>query len=274
MAVLFVAQGWLIFPGASIGQKSSCEIGNEPGVSPIHLSLDQNTNVTVLNWTRYDGPSQCEELAKGPRPRMIFFYGNAMCLGKSKALFSQLANLGVDVISMDYPGFGTSTGSPSETSIEKAAEGMFENIIRPAQKREAHVPLIIAGWSLGGAVAIDLASKRPHTALAVFSTFTSMTNVAWEKYFALPIPGLVRHPFDSASKLSSLKTPVFIAHGTKDSVVPAHMGDDLAAIAGERATKVTLQGYNHDVLSTGLRDPVLREPFCKWLGSVTKRAAP
>jgi fermentation-respiration switch protein FrsA (DUF1100 family) len=51
--------------------------------------------------------------------------------------------------------------------------------------------------------------------------------------------------------------PILIVHGARDSVVPFAMGEELAAIAGDRATFVAMPGPEHATLvRDGLYDRV------------------
>ena len=95
--------------------------------------------------------------------------------------------------------------------------------------------MIVLGRSLGAGVAVDLACRRPHRALVLYSPFTSFPDLAQEKCRWLPTRRLVRNRFDNLGKIAGVRAPVFIAHGTADSLVPMHHGERLHAAAPRRS---------------------------------------
>ena len=105
------------------------------------------------------------------RPTMIFFYGNAMCLSYAQEQLEQFRRLGLNVLIPEYVGYGMSTGKPSEKGCQETALAAYEYLLDQRQTRPKQI--IAAGWSLGGAVAIDLAYQRKVGGLIAFSSFTS-----------------------------------------------------------------------------------------------------
>ena len=89
-------------------------------------------------------------------------------------------------------------------------------------RREESIPrpIIAAGWSLGGAVAIDLASRRQVGGLIVFSSFTSGVEMGRRVLPFVPVSLLLRHRFDSMHKIAKITCPILIGHGRRDPIVP------------------------------------------------------
>jgi pimeloyl-ACP methyl ester carboxylesterase len=99
--------------------------------------------------------------------------------------------------------------------------------------------IIYAGWSLGGAVAIDLAARRPPLKLITFSTFTSMANMAQRTFLGLPTSFMVlTYRFDRINKIRTIACPILLFHGTSDQWVPDEMTDELAGAALPGKAKV------------------------------------
>jgi uncharacterized protein len=181
---------------------------------------------------------------------------------------SRWVDLGFNVLAVDYRGFGKSTELlPSEETAYEDARAALEELKRrepdPARR-------FIYGHSLGGALAIDLAagplknSENGVGGIIIESTFTSIPAVVrGMKYGWVPGIGLVvTQPFDSATKIGKVETPLLIIHGTSDGIVPHAMADELFAAAASKFKKVIkIEGGTHSGASrTGgatYRDAVL-----------------
>ncbi len=113
--------------------------------------------------------------------------------------------------------------------------------------------MVIYGRSIGGAIAIELASRYPTAAgLITESTFTSMREMVNHSHPLLPlitpVDLILTQRFDSVKKVRSLKMPVLLMHGTVDRVVPAHMSQVLYdTLPGEKEL-VKIEGGDHDNL--------------------------
>lgn len=173
---------------------------------------------------------------------ILFCHGNAGNLSHRAAdVLAMHKTLGQSVLIFDYPGFGQSAGRPTEAGCYAAADTAYEWLAQrvPAQR------LVILGQSLGGAVAIDLASRRPHRALAVFKTFTSFPDLAQKHFPFLPARYLVRNRFDNLQKISNCSAPVFIAHGDRDHLIPLRQAQRLFAAARQPKEFQLLTGIGH-----------------------------
>ena len=154
----------------------------------------------------------------GQRPTILYFYGNAMCLNDAMFEFDHFRRLGLNVMIPEFVGYGMSAGKPSETGCRDTADAAFAHL----QGRKDINPkkIVAAGWSLGGAVAVDLAARKPVAGLIAFSTFTSMAEMSRRSFPFLPATLLLRHRFDSEAKMSHLTCPILLGHGRRDEIVP------------------------------------------------------
>ena len=134
--------------------------------------------------------------APGPAPLVVFAHGNGELIDDWADAFEPPRRWGAAVLLVEYPGYGRSTGSPSQTSIAATMQSAFD---RMAERSEIDAARIIAyGRSLGGGAACALARERKVAALVLESTFTSVRSLA--RGFGLP-GFLVRDPFDNLSAL-------------------------------------------------------------------------
>ena len=151
---------------------------------------------------------------------------------------------GIGVLAFDYPGYGKSGGSPSEAGCVAAAEAFYALLAGPLGVAPGRV--VLMGESLGGGVAADLAARRPARGLVLAKTFTSLPAVAKSLYPFLPAMTLMRTRFDTKSKLAGVACPVFVAHGTADSLVPPGQADALYAAANEPKALHWMPGDDHN----------------------------
>jgi fermentation-respiration switch protein FrsA (DUF1100 family) len=105
-------------------------------------------------------------------------------------------------------------------------------------------PIVCFGESLGGAVSIRLATRRPCAAVAVVSTFTSLRDVARRHYGVFG--ALAGDRFDSASQVGSLRVPFFAAHGDRDEIVPYELGERLFDAAPSPKRFLRVPGARHN----------------------------
>jgi uncharacterized protein len=107
----------------------------------------------------------------------------------------QLRAFGFSVLCFDYEGFGLSSGVPTEEHLNADAEAAYETLLGRG------VPpgrIIIWGHSLGSAPAVQLAARHPQAAaLVLFGAFTSIADVAAERYPYLPVRWIVGVRMDS-----------------------------------------------------------------------------
>jgi uncharacterized protein len=174
--------------------------------------------------------------------------GNLSIVGSSALQWRNQLN--VAVLLFDYPGYGYSDGQPSEASCYAAADAAYA-WLRDVQQVPAQ-RLLIHGQSLGGAVAVDLASRRPHRALILSSTFTTFPDAAQSTVPFAPAKWLAHNQFRSLDKIAQITTPIFIVHGTADHTVPYWQGERLFAAATSTHKRfLRIDGGPHNLDHTG-----------------------
>jgi fermentation-respiration switch protein FrsA (DUF1100 family) len=137
-----------------------------------------------------------------------------------------------------------SGGSPSEKGCQATALAAYDYLVSTRGVEPKRV--IAAGWSLGGAVAIDLAARRQVGGLIAFSSFTSATEMARRVLPFVPASLLLQHRFDNIAKIASIACPILIGHGRLDSIIPFTMGLQLAAKAKGPVTTLWIDNAEHN----------------------------
>ncbi|HQR71675.1 MAG TPA: alpha/beta fold hydrolase [Burkholderiaceae bacterium] len=182
-------------------------------------------------------------------PTVLYLHGARWNMNGSVFRIARWHDLGFNVLAVDYRGFGKSTDLlPSEETAAADARTAFEELQRrqpdPARR-------FIYGHSLGGALAVELASGLPGDAVGgviIESTFTSIPDLVRGMRWGW-VPGLglvVTQRFDSASRIAKVQAPLLILHGTADNVVPHTMADELYERAGSQTKRlVKIEGGTH-----------------------------
>ncbi len=198
------------------------------GLAYEDVSLTTSDGVSLAAWYVPAGPAD----AKGPAAAsVIFCHGNAGNISNRLHTIQVLHNLGMSVLIFDYRGYGLSKGSPSESGTYADAEAAWAYLTG-----ERAVPpkrIILMGRSLGGAVAIELASRHTPGALVVESTFTRLADVAGVHYPLLPSSLLTVHRYDSIDKVPTIDCPKLFLHGRDDQLIPPRLGRSLYEAAAE-----------------------------------------
>lgn len=180
--------------------------------------------------------------AENPIASAVFCHGNTGNLTTVAELIPYLLEAGYNVLYFDYRGFGRSTGYASIAGV--VADGV--TAARHHEKiRPKHLPSIIYGFSLGGAVASQVIRHHPFDGLILHSTFTSLPDIARVTWPRLPIHLLAGDFFNTVSVMKKIRVPVLILHGTEDEVVPCWMAHKLYDACTTQKRIHTVEGGLH-----------------------------
>jgi fermentation-respiration switch protein FrsA (DUF1100 family) len=239
----------LIYPGAASRGQAYAMVAPSVDYDLVPLHLRDGTRI-IAQFGRALDPDGAHLLAPAPRPTVIFFYGNGACIANMAEQFNGFRRLGLNVIIPEYPGYGMSEGKPSEKGLYETAEVTREYVSHRPDVDPAHI--IAAGWSMGAAMAVSLASRQEASALVTISAFTTLPAVAHAVMPWFPTSLIIRSKFDNLGRIPSVTCPIFMAHGTKDQLVPPPMADALAAAAKASVTQFWVPGAGHnDVFAVG-----------------------
>jgi pimeloyl-ACP methyl ester carboxylesterase len=169
------------------------------------------------------------------KPVVIFGHGNGEVIDFWLTALDSFRERGVGVLLVEYPGYGRSTGVPSEASIGAAMNAAFDRIA--ADPRVDRTRIMGFGQSFGGGAICLLAKHRPLRALILQSTFPSL-DIFPARYWALAF--LLRDHFDSLSTLRQFSGPVLVIHGREDQLIPWQQAQRLATAAAH----ATFRLYN------------------------------
>ena len=182
--------------------------------------------------------------ARQDSPVLLYLHGARWNVVGSAWRIERMRELGFTVVAVDYRGFGKSDlERPSEDKSYEDAQAAWNWIAKqyPNQQR------FIFGHSLGGAIAIELATRvSDEQGTMVEGTFTSIPDVfTTMKYGWLPISWLITQRFDSEKKVAKIGSPLLIVHGSEDRLISPSLGQRLFAAAQEPKRFELVQGGSH-----------------------------
>ncbi len=180
-------------------------------------------------------------------PLLLYLHGARWDVRAGAPRMRRLHALGFSVLGIDYRGFGRSEGSdlPSEAMACEDARAAWDWLGRQA----AGAPRFVYGHSLGGAIAVDLASRADGVAgLIVEGSFPSIPDlVGTFRWGWLPISPLITQRFDAAARMPAVRSPVLVVHGSEDHLVPPALGRALYERApGPKRFLLVEGGSHHD----------------------------
>ena len=208
-------------------------IPSEVGLSYEDIYLDTDDGVRLNAWLIP---------AKDSRFTLLFFHGNAGNISHRIEKSLVLNKLGLDVFIVDYRGYGRSSGRPSERGLYKDAQSVYNYLV--SEKNVSPERIILYGESLGGAVAIDLASKSNIKALITECAFSSTYDVAKTIYPFLPRI-FISSKFDSTSKIENIHVPKLIIHSQNDEIIPFGQSVKLLEASSEPKRHLVLKGSHN-----------------------------
>ncbi|KAF8132823.1 Alpha/Beta hydrolase protein [Boletus edulis] len=251
--LLYYGQNYLIYPSAfPPGSRTDVDTPTKYGMVYEDLALRTEDGITLrsyllmqrkeishthalqVDWT----DDQSNEDFAATRPTVIMFHGNGGNHGHRIPLARIFfVKMRCNVLMLSYRGYGLSEGSPSETGLCIDAQTALDYVTSHPYLQKT--PVILYGQSIGGAVAIHLASRNPSkiSALILENTFTNLPRLVPHALpFLSPLTFLCHQKWDSASKIPFIpkSTPILMLSGVQDEVVPREHMQELWEIITRR----------------------------------------
>jgi fermentation-respiration switch protein FrsA (DUF1100 family) len=198
----------------------------------------------------------------------VYLHGNGGNLTHRVRHMRAIPAAGSSLLIVDYRGYGKSGGQPSESGLYADADAAYAWLTGQGFGAER---IVIHGESLGSAVAVDLAARRPCAGVVLEAPFNSAARVAAG---VVPVLGpLVMRAFDSKRKIGAIRAPLLFIHGDRDQVIPHALGQDLFDAAREPKTLWTVAGAGHSDL-VDVAGAQYRERLADFYRTLPSRARP
>lgn len=218
--------------------------GPPPNLGPVAgqaVAVETSDGLRLESWWYEAGPGA---------PAVLLLHGNAGNVAGRLPLARGLVERGVSVLLLEYRGYGGNEGKPTiEGLIRDARAGLEELSTRVGDERT-----VLFGRSVGGAIGAQALEGRSVAGLVLESSFTTLAEIAESVYPVLPsfFFRRLRGHLDTRAALVRIRAPVLVVHGTRDGIVPLHMGLELYESAPEPKEWYGVTGAGHnDVFSVG-----------------------
>lgn len=207
--------------------------------------LDAQQNVEEIRLTDQDQSVYHGYIWKtmpGKAGLILYFGGNGEeAAGRMMALMQSQAKdflSGYHVMAVDYPGYGKSTGKPTEESIYRMAQLAYNAAISRPEVDASR--LVLVGWSLGTGPVSMLASKIQIAGMVLMTPFLNGTelvksflenNFKAGKTLTAMAGWMVRNKFpsDQYAKTVSANARVLVLGARQDSAIPYGQAEQLAS---------------------------------------------
>jgi len=216
--------------------------------TPQQIGLEyQDVELVTGDNIRLHGWFIPKQAAKGT---LLFFHGNAGNVSHRLESIELFHRLGLNVLIIDYRGYGQSEGKASEKGTYRDAMAAWKYLVQTRGYDAEKV--IVFGRSLGASIASWLASKQTPAALILESGFSSVPSMAKRIYPFLPVSWLTYFKYDTRDHVKNIACPVLVAHSRSDEIIPYEEGRKVfdAAPEGKQFLEM-LGGHNNGFMLSG-----------------------
>jgi len=175
-------------------------------------------------------------------PNILFFHGNGELVGDYDDIAPFYNKKGLNIMVVDYRGYGASGGFPKFSSMINDAHSVFDEFKKILLQQDYNGGLWVMGRSLGSASALDLAyhCQDQIKGLIIESGFPSFGRLLKRKGIVPPITSLDAFNDACLTRLGKIFLPALVMHGQYDSLVPLQEAQDLFDGLGSPAKKMII----------------------------------
>ncbi len=194
-------------------------------------------------------------------PTILLFHGNGEIASDYDGISPLFTRLGINLLVVDYRGYGSSDGQPTASRMLADAIATYEQTGHILVENELKArPLFVMGRSLGSAAAIEIAQRAGD----------GINGLIIESGFAYTLPLLAtlglrlgleeadetQDGFGNLEKIAQVQVPTLILHGRDDRLIRVENAHALHENCGAEVNRlVTIPGAGHnDLMFTGQTD--------------------
>lgn len=228
--LFYLLQGRMVYL-SDLPERALSASPNDIGLDYEDVSLTTGDNEVLHGWYIP---------AANSKGVILFFHGNAGNISHRLDSIGIFQELDLDVLIIDYRGYGQSSGRPSEQGTYLDAQAAWDYLVD--NRGIAPGKIVIFGRSLGGAVAAWLAAHTTPGAVILESCFTSGLDMAARLYPFLPVRLITRLKYPVKNYVKRVSSPLLVIHSQQDEIIPFDMGQAIFAAASEPKEMLVLSG--------------------------------
>lgn len=210
-------------------------------VSPIRLVTADG--LSILAW---QAPP-----ADASKPVLVLYHGNAGHLGDRAEKVRFYLDQGYGLLMPTWRYNAGAGGFPSEQGLLADARAALDHLAGEGVEASR---IVLYGESLGTGLAVAMAAERPVAAVVLEAPYSSVVDVAADRYPFAPVRRLIKAHYDSTARIGRVTAPILIAHGSDDRIIPLRFARKLAAAAPEGTQFHVFEGAGHtDLDARGLQ---------------------
>ena len=175
---------------------------------------------------------------------LLFFHGNAGNISHRLDSIKILHELDLDILIIDYRGYGQSTGKATEQGTYLDAQAAWDYLIN--DRRIPADQIIVFGRSLGGAIGAWLGVQHTPAAVIIESSFSSGVDMAQRIYPFMPVRLITRLQYPVTDYVAQLNCPVLVVHSRDDEIIPFAMGQAIYTAVKQHKKFLEIRGDHNN----------------------------
>lgn len=191
-------------------------------------------------------------------PWILFFHGNGEVVSDYDDIAPLYHMKEINLVVVDYRGYGASTGLPTLTNLTQDAHVIFERVKQELSKRGFRSDLWVMGRSLGSASALELASRHGESIRGLVIESGSLSVARIIGHLGIPAPGVDLEGIERSAveMVEAISIPCLLIHGEEDTLVPFSEAEDLYRRLGSKDKELIAIGSagHNDIMAVGFRE--------------------
>ena len=236
-AIYQIAPTMLFYPHSD--EESTQKLAAYPEAERLTI---ENDGRVISGWMLHQ--------AEGKAPLVLYFGGNGEASAKRVLRLIESgaghAFSGCNFAYLDYPGYGESSGTPGEASLQQMGLDSYDALVKREDVDASRI--VVFGYSMGTGVANYVASNRSVAGLMLFAPYADGYDLynTMVPIFHGPLRALVAFKMESVKFAESITVKPLLFSSVDDHVVPFASSERLANAYPAGCYFEKMQGLGHN----------------------------